>query len=66
MEETKLAEFNKELTALLKKYGVILTIEDVPATKKIVVAPVKMETTSETTGTKESEVSETTSNEPKE
>lgn len=43
MQNEKLAEFNKELQALLAKYEVTLVIEDVPASKKIVIAPVKKE-----------------------
>ncbi len=56
MQEEKLKEFNQELTDLLKKYEVTLTIEDVPATKRIVVAPVK--TQSEVTGTPTNEPTE--------
>lgn len=45
MDKEKLAEFNNELKALLEKYNVSLTIEDVPATKRIVVAPIEQKTT---------------------
>lgn len=43
MQNEKLVEFKKELQALLTKYEVTLVIEDVPASKKIVIAPVKKE-----------------------
>lgn len=43
MEAEKLKEFNKELQALLTKYEVTLTIEDVPASKKIVITSIKKE-----------------------
>lgn len=49
MNQEKLQEFNQELTDLLKKYEVTLTIEDVPASKRIGIAPIKTE--SEVTGT---------------
>jgi len=45
MEQEKLTEFNQELKALLEKYNVALTIEDVPASKRIVVAPIAEKTT---------------------
>lgn len=37
MDKETLEKFNTELKALLVKYDVSLTLEDVPATKKIVV-----------------------------
>lgn len=47
MDEAKLKEFNEELKALLEKYNVALTIEDVPATKKIVVVSKEVKTQEE-------------------
>ena len=39
MNEETLNQFNEELKALLGKYNVALTVEEVPATKRIVVIP---------------------------
>lgn len=41
MEETKLKEFNEKLQALLKEYDISLSVEEIPAQKKIVVVPNK-------------------------
>lgn len=41
MEKQK--EFQEEFSALLKKYDVSLTVQEVPATRKIVVVPNKKE-----------------------
>lgn len=45
MNQEQLKEFNKKLKALLDEYKVVLQVEDVPATKRIVVAPIQEETT---------------------
>lgn len=41
VDPKKLEEFNIELGQLLTKYGFEMGIEDVPATKKIIVTPRK-------------------------
>jgi len=41
MDEQKLKGFNVRLSALLLEYDCDLAIEDVPATKKIIVVPKK-------------------------
>jgi len=39
MNEETLKQFNEELKALLGKYDVALTVEEMPAQKRIVVVP---------------------------
>lgn len=43
MEPELQQQFNEEMRALLEKYEVELGIEDIPATKKIVIVPKKKE-----------------------
>lgn len=42
MNEETLKQFNEELKALLGKYNVALTVEEMPAQKRIVVVPNEM------------------------
>jgi hypothetical protein len=49
MEKQKQVEFQEELSALLKKYDLVMGVQDVPASKKVVFMPKKKE--GEVTGT---------------